>query len=43
MLNHKYFIEYLENLQKKPAKIYRDCWKMVYQFSITIKKISDYK
>lgn len=43
MAYHKYFIEYLENLEKKPFKVHRDMWKMTYEFAITIKKVSDYK
>lgn len=40
---HKEFIQFLENLQKKPAKVYRDLWSMTYQFATTVKNVQEYK
>jgi len=30
MSYHQYFMEYLDAMENKPAKIYRDTWKMLY-------------
>lgn len=42
MSYHKHFIEYLNAIKNKPAKIYRDNWKMVYEFALKFKTLADY-
>lgn len=43
MSYHKEFMEFLEGLEKKPVKVHRDLWKMIYEFADTVNRISDYK
>lgn len=40
---HREFIQFLEGLDKKPAKVYRDLWKMTYEFATTVKSVEEYK
>jgi hypothetical protein len=36
-------MEYCERCQKKPKKVHKDLWKMVYEFAITVKDIHEVK
>lgn len=40
---YKQFIEYCETVAKKPKKVHKDLWKMVYEFTITVKDINNVK
>lgn len=40
---YKEFIDYCENCVKKPKKVHKDLWKMVYEFSTTVKSIHEVK
>lgn len=37
---YKEFIEYCETVEKKPKKVHKDLWKMVYEFSSIVKNIN---
>ena len=34
------FINYLDQLQKRPHKVHLDLWKMVYEFATTVKDVN---
>lgn len=40
---YKQFIEYCETVAKKPKKVHKDLWKMVYEFTVTVKDINTVK
>jgi hypothetical protein len=37
------FIQYCEELTKKPLRVHKDLWKMVYEFAVTVNDISQVK
>ena len=37
---HKPFLRYLEQLSKRPHKVHRDLWNMVFEFATTVKDVS---
>ena len=39
MLYFNDFINYCQNLTKKPTKVNKDLWKMVYEFALNVKNI----
>lgn len=40
---HAEFVEYLAQMDAKPAKVHRDQWKMVYEFGTTVSSLDGYK
>lgn len=43
MPHYEEFMEHCENYVKKPKKMLKDLWKMVYEFSATVKNINQVK
>ena len=41
MSMHKLFMKYLGQLEKKPHKVHRDLWNMIYEFATTVTDLKD--
>ena len=43
MFLYTQFLEFLKKKSKKPAKVHKDLWNMVYEFALTIKDPKEVK